>query len=45
MHWAKTFIGRIARIEGGTDTVRQRFYNDISRMQKMYGGDEDEHIQ
>ncbi|EWM52181.1 WYL domain-containing protein [Ruminococcus flavefaciens] len=45
MHWAKTFIGRIARIEGGTDTVRQRFYNDVSRMQKMYGGDEDEHIQ
>ncbi len=45
MHWAKTFIGRIVRIEGGTDTVRQRFYNDISRMNRMYGGDEDEHIQ
>ena len=45
MHWAKTFIGRIVRIEGGTDTVRERFYDDISRMNKMYGGDEDEHIQ
>lgn len=45
MHWAKTFIGRIVRIEGGADSVRQRFYGDIARMNRMYGGDKDEHIQ
>lgn len=45
MHWAKTFIGRIVRTEGGADSVRQRFYSDIARMNRMYGGDEDEHIQ
>lgn len=45
MHWAKTFIGRIVSIEGGTDSVRQRFYRDIYRMESMYGGDSDEHIQ
>ena len=45
MHWAKTFIGRIVRTEGGSETVRQRFLDDIARMKKMYGGDEDEHIQ
>lgn len=45
MHWAKTFIGRIVSIEGGSDSVRQRFYSDIYRMNRMYGGDKDEHIQ
>ena len=45
MHWAKTFIGRIVRIEGGADSVRERFCADIARMNRMYGGDEDEHIQ
>ncbi|MBR6394699.1 MAG: WYL domain-containing protein [Ruminococcus sp.] len=45
MHWAKTFIGRIVSIEGGSDTVRKRFYDDIARMNRIYGGDEDEHIQ
>lgn len=45
MHWAKTFIGRIVRVEGGSDSVRERFYRDISRMNRMYGGSEDEHIQ
>ena len=45
MHWAKTFIGRIVRIEGGADCVRQRFYSDIEKMNSMYGGDDDEHIQ
>ena len=39
MHWAKTFIGRIVSIEGGADVVRKRFYDDISRMNSMYGGD------
>ena len=45
MHWAKTFIGRIVRIEGGAEMVRRRFYSDISRMNRMYGGDKNEHIQ
>ena len=45
MHWAKTFIGRIVDIEGGTSDIIQRFYNDIIRMEEMYGGDSDEHIQ
>ena len=45
MHWAKTFIGRIVSIEGGTQKVRMRFYNDIRRMYRMSGGIEDEHIQ
>lgn len=45
MHWAKTFIGRIVSIEGGADTVRARFYDDIRRMNTMYGGDEDESVQ
>lgn len=38
MHWAKTLIGRIVRIEGGTAEVRGRFFSDIRRMQTMYGG-------
>lgn len=45
MQWAKTFIGRIVSIEGGTDSIRHRLYGDIYRMNRMYGGDEDEHIQ
>ncbi len=45
MHWAKTFIGRIVSIDGGADTVRARFYDDIRRMNTMYGGDEDESVQ
>lgn len=36
MHWTKTFIGRIVSIEGGADVVRERFYNDISRMNSIY---------
>jgi DNA-binding transcriptional ArsR family regulator len=38
MHWAKTLIGRIVSIEGGTEEVRGRFFSDIRRMQTMYGG-------
>ena len=45
MHWAKTFIGRIVYIDGGSEMVRRRFYSDISRMNRMYGGDKNEHIQ
>lgn len=45
MHWAKTFIGRIVHIEGGAEMVRRRFYSDILRMNRMYGGGKNEHIQ
>ena len=45
MHWVKTFIGRIVSIEGGTDSIRRRFYRDIERMNEMYSGDENGHIQ
>ncbi|MBQ8966686.1 WYL domain-containing protein [Ruminococcus sp.] len=45
MKWVKTFIGRIKRLEGGTESLRKRFYSDIKRMYEMYGGDDDEDIQ
>lgn len=45
MHWVKTFIGRIVKLEGGSENIRKRFYDDISRMNRMYGGDKNEHIQ
>ncbi len=45
MQWAKSFIGRIVRIEGGNENVRKRFYSDINKMYELYGGDDDEHIQ
>ncbi len=38
MHWAKTLIGRIVSVEGGTAMLRERFADDIRRMQAMYGG-------
>ena len=45
MKWVKTFIGRIKRINGGTENVRRQFKEDIDRMYEMYGGDDDEDIQ
>ena len=45
MHWAKTFIGRIVSAEGGTEEIRGRFYADIARMHRMYGGQTDERFQ
>ncbi len=36
MHWAKTFIGRIVSIEGGSEAVREKFYSDIRKMKRMY---------
>ena len=39
MHWAKSFIGRIISIEGGNKNIRERFYRDVIRMNKMYGRD------
>lgn len=48
MHWIKSFIGRIVKIEGGNDAARQLFNNDIKRMNEMYngnGGETDDNIQ
>lgn len=42
MHWAKTLIGRIVSVEGGTRQVVGRFYYDICRMRDLYGGDADD---
>lgn len=39
MHWAKTLIGRIVSVEGGSEEVRGRFAWDIRKMQQMYGGE------
>ena len=43
--WIKTFIGRIAAIEGGSEAARQTLLSDISRMNKMYNGDKNDDIQ
>ena len=36
MQWAKSFIGRIISIEGGNEEIRNKFYSDIERMNRMY---------
>lgn len=36
MKWVKTFIGRIKRLEGGTEDIRSRFNEDVERMYRMY---------
>lgn len=38
MHWIKTFIGRIVRIEGGSAAARKLFADDIRRMNRTYNG-------
>lgn len=48
MHWVKTFIGRIVKLEGGNPAARELFENDIRRMNEMYngnGGDRNDDIQ
>lgn len=45
MTWVKSFIGRTASLEGGSEGVRRRYFSDIHRMKKLYGGEDDEHIQ
>ena len=42
MQWAKTLIGRIVSVEGGTKQVIGRFRYDIRRMRDLYGGDADD---
>ncbi len=39
MHWIKTFIGRIVKLEGGSESARKMFFSDIERMNKMYNGE------
>ena len=41
MHWVKSFIGRIVRIEGGNEEIISRFYRDISRMHRIYCKEEE----
>jgi len=36
MHWIKTFIGRIVKIEGGNAAALELFRDDIERMNAMY---------
>ncbi|SEL19303.1 WYL domain-containing protein [Ruminococcus albus] len=45
MKWVKTFIGRIIKIEGGTEFLRKRFADDIDRMYAIYGGEDDQDLQ
>ena len=42
MHWAKSFIGRIIRIEGGSEAIRKKFNDDINRMYGMYCNETDD---
>lgn len=39
MHWIKTFIGRIVKLEGGSEAARKMFFSDIERMNEMYNGE------
>lgn len=41
MHWVKSFIGRIVRIECDNVEVKDKFYKDIFRMYEMYCNDEE----
>lgn len=36
MHWIKTFIGRITKLEGGSESARKLFFDDIKRMNEIY---------
>lgn len=41
MNWVKTFTGRIVSLKGDNQQVGARFYEDMRRMNEMYGGDDD----
>lgn len=36
--WIRTFIGRVEKLECSNSFVVKRFYDDVSRLQAMYGG-------
>lgn len=37
--WLRTFIGRIVKLECSDQSVVERFYEDLARMDDLYGGD------
>lgn len=43
--WIKSFIGRITKLEGGSENARETFLSDISRMNEMYNGEKNDDIQ
>ena len=38
MPWVKSFTGNILSIEGVNKEIINRFYNDMSRLYRIYGG-------
>lgn len=40
MPWIRTFIGRIESLSCSNKVVEEHFYEDMRRMQHMYGGDD-----
>lgn len=43
--WIKSFIGRIVKLEGGSENARAVFLSDITRMNEMYNGEKNDDIQ
>ena len=39
--WLRTFIGRIVKLQCSNPSVAKTFYEDLARMNTMYGGDSD----
>ena len=39
--WIRTFIGRIVNLQCSNQFVVNTFYEDLQRMEAMYGGDAD----
>lgn len=39
--WIKTFIGRIVELKGDNHSVIKLFYDDVNKMAKMYGGNDE----
>ena len=39
--WIRTFIGRIVNLQCSSQFVVNTFYEDLQRMEAMYGGDTD----
>jgi len=38
--WIRTFTGRIAKLTCSNKEIEETFYNDFSKMEQMYGGEE-----
>lgn len=39
--WLRTFIGRIVNLECSNPTVTKTFYQDLDKLNEIYGGDDD----